>query len=68
MDFTVKPFQEEPKFTREEKNILAQYDNEVRFLNAQRQRLKDDEKLLGVTPETPWISERQYRPREADMV
>lgn len=55
---------EQPRFTSEEKMILREYDEEMEYITQQRQQLIRDEEFFGIEPDTPWISERQYQPRE----
>ncbi len=64
VNFTPKPFMEQPRFTSEEKMILREYDEEMEYITQQRQQLIRDEEFFGIEPDTPWISERQYQPRE----
>jgi hypothetical protein len=68
LNFVAKAPMEAPKFTFQERILLKEYDDNVRYINEQKQKVLDDEELLGLTPETPWLSERQYKPKEADVV
>jgi len=64
VEFTPKPFFEEPRFTTEEKMMLRKYDAEMEYVSQQREQLLKDEELMGIEPDTPWISERQFKPKE----
>lgn len=44
----------EPKFTYEERVILAKHEREFRYKTEEKQKLRDHEKLLGLPADIDW--------------
>ena len=61
VNFTPKPWFEEPMFTFEERMILKKFDSEKKYIEEEKQKLKKHEEIFGFKPDMEFNTERHER-------
>lgn len=58
VNFAPKPWFEEPMFTYEDRIILKKFDDEKKYIEEEKQKLRKHEEILGLTPDMEFNTDR----------